>query len=534
MTHFDYIIVGGGSAGCVVASRLSEDPNTSVCLLEAGGKDKSPFIHAPAGLIAMMATKHNNWGYDTVPQKHLNDRIGYQPRGKTLGGSSSINAMLYVRGNRWDYDNWAEMGNPGWSYEQILPYFKKAENNKNIHNEYHGCEGPLHVTNLNTPSKLNDLFIKAAAECQIPHNPLYNDATQEGAFEYQVTQKDGERCSAAKGYLTDNLHRKNLKVITRACTEKLLFEGKKCVGVSYLDKGKKRTTLKARKEVILSAGAFGSPQLLMLSGVGPVEELKKHGIGLVHELQGVGENLQDHIDYVMSYKLPSTSDTFGISMRGTWNVLKGIFEWSRKRTGKITSPFAEAGAFLKTDPELAIPDVQLVFVGSIVDDHGRKMHMGHGMSCHITVLRPESVGTVKLNNTDPLAPPKIDPQFLSNPKDMEILVKGAEIQRTILESPALSEDRGELLYHVPPFDSEALKADIRNRADTQYHPVGTCKMAPETDPLAVVDAQLKVHGIDCLRVVDASIMPKLVSGNTNAPTIMIAEKAVDMILDSQK
>ncbi|MEH6607712.1 MAG: GMC family oxidoreductase N-terminal domain-containing protein, partial [Pseudomonadales bacterium] len=529
MGEFDYVIVGGGSAGCVLAARLSEDPAVTVCLLEAGGPDTSPFIHAPAGLIVMMPTKHNNWAFNTTPQEKLNGRQGYQPRGKTLGGSSSTNAMLYVRGNRWDYDHWAQLGNAGWSHDEVLPYFIKSENNNDIQNDYHGNDGPLNVMNLSSPSSLNSQFIAAAVENGIAANPLYNDEEQEGAFEYQVTQINGERCSAAKGYLTPILARPNLTVITHAHMEKVLFDGKRAIGISYLLKRKTRQQVSAKREVLLAGGAFGSPQMLLLSGVGPAEELGKHGINVVHELPGVGKNLQEHFDYVMSYRSPNWTDTFGVSIPGVWKVCTAIVEWVRKRTGKITSPYAEAGAFFKSRPELEVPDLQLVFVCAIVDNHGRKQHLGHGFSCHTTLLRPKSRGTVTLASANPLDDPLIDLNAFDVEEDLETLLDGAEVQRRILESGPLAHLRGEQLYSVDPADRNSLKADILARADTQYHPVGSCKMAPASDINAVVDDRLKVHGLEGIRVVDASIMPTLVGGNTNAPTIMIAEKAADMI-----
>jgi choline dehydrogenase-like flavoprotein len=388
--------------------------------------------------------------------------------------------------------------------------------------------------NLRSSSALNAEFIDAAGQHGVAANPLYNDGEQQGAFEYQVTQINGERCSAAKAYLTPNLDRENLTVITQAHTEKVLFEGKRAVGVSYLLNGKNKKEVRARREVILSGGAFGSPQLLLLSGVGPKQELEKHGIDIVHELPGVGQNLQDHFDYVMSYKAPSTSDTFGFSLRGIWRMLNSMLEWRRHRTGRVTSPYAEAGAFLKSHPELDIPDIQLVFVPAIVDDHGRKMHLSHGFSCHTTLLRPKSRGYVALNSTDPMDDPLIDLNFFDSDEDLETLIDGAEIQRDILESQPLDAYRGEQLYAVDREDRESLKEDIVNRADTQYHPVGTCMMGPQSDPLAVVDARLSVHGMEGLRVIDASIMPTLIGGNTNAPVMMIAEKAADMIKEDAR
>jgi choline dehydrogenase-like flavoprotein len=529
---FDYVIVGGGSAGSVLAARLSEDTSIKVCLLEAGGGGKSILVRAPALGAAMVSgrPKINNWAYQTVPQTGLNGRRGFQPRGKALGGSSAINAMLYVRGHRKDYDEWRDLGCVGWGWDDVLPYFKRAENNVRGADDLHGAGGPLQVGEQSEPRAISHAFVEAASQAQIKQNDDFNGLHQEGAGLFQVTQffdgdKKGERCSAAAAYLHPVMKaRPNLTVITGAHLSRVVMDGMRATGVEYL-KGGGKTTVTAGREVILCGGAFGSPQMLMLSGIGPAQDLRNHGIDVVHDLQGVGQNLQDHIDYTVQVR-SKKRDVFGVNPLGLWKLARAGLRWRRNGSGMFATVFGESGAFLRSEAGLERPDLQLHFIVAIVDDHLRKIRMPFGYSCHVCVLRPKGRGSVGLKNASPTSAPRIDPQFLADQADADLLLKGARMMENVLAAPALIPWRGRKYYPHDGSDA-ALMNDIRTRADTIYHPVGTCAMGEGPD--AVVDAQLQVHGVDGLRVVDASVMPRITGGNTNAPTIMIAEKAADLI-----
>ncbi|NGQ89413.1 glucose-methanol-choline oxidoreductase [Rhodobacter sp. HX-7-19] len=534
--QYDYIIAGGGSAGAVLAARLSEDPAISVCLIEAGGSGKSFLINTPAMVAAMVSGRPplHNWAFRTTPQPHLNGRRCYQPRGKALGGSSAINAMLYVRGHPSDYDTWADLGADGWDWQSVLPYFLKSEGNSSLSGHLHGKSGPLHVTDQHSPHAISRAFIRAMESLQIPENPDFNGETQFGAGLYQVTQfahgpRKGRRCSAAAAYLHPVLSRPNLTVLTHARAERIILDGTRAKGLIVKQKNR-RLSLMARREVIVAAGAFGSPQLLLLSGIGPEDELRTHGIPVAHALPGVGQNLQDHLDHTLIWHSPRP-DVVGFNPAGLMRLVRGWRPFRDHGTGLLTTPGAEGGAFLMSRPGLQVPDLQVHFVIAIVDDHMRRIHLADGWSAHVCVLRPESRGHVGLRDANPASPPRIDPNFLSDPRDLETLKAGVRLLDRAMQAEALAPWRGKRLYPLDGTD-ESLTADIRARADTIYHPVGTCRMG--RDAMAVVDPALRVHGLEGLRVVDASVMPTLIGGNTNAPTIMIAERAADLILSAQR
>jgi len=540
--QFDYVIVGGGSAGAVLASRLSENPAISVCLLEAGGAGDSALVRTPLGTVAMLPSrpvKLNNWAWQTKPQAGLGGRNGYLPRGKCLGGSSAINAMLYIRGQQQDYDAWQQQGCEGWSWQEVLPYFIKAENNQRGADDLHGGEGPLQVSDQAQPRPISKAFVAACAEQGVAHCNDFNGGSNAGAGLYQVTQfhqadKKGERCSASLAYLANYKAKANLSVVVGARATRILFDDEdavtKATAVEYLSRGQVGQVY-AKREVILSAGAYVSPQLLLLSGIGEAGYLKSKAVEPRVDLPGVGQNLQDHIDLTVSYRTRDT-DNLGFSLSALVRFGSQIKSWWKKGEGLLASPIAEAGSFFCSSPEVERPDIQTHFVIGVVDDHGRRLHWGHGFGTHVCQLRPYSRGTVGLASKDPLSPPAVDPNYLSDPRDMQVLMQGVrEVHKVVSSSALASFNRGPIMFDAGQMSDEQLAAEIAKRADTIYHPVGTCKMG--LDKMAVVDAQLRVYGCENLRVVDASIMPTIVSGNTNAPTIMIAEKAADMIIATQ-
>jgi len=516
----DYIIIGAGSAGCVLANRLSEDGNNQVLLLEAGAPDKKQEIHIPAAFSKLFQSEVD-WNYTTEPQAQVNGREMFWPRGKMLGGSSSINAMIYQRGHPTDYDGWAALGNEEWSWEDMLPYFKKSENQEQGESEFHNVGGPLNVTELQEVNPLSLAFVEAAAQAGYSHNDDFNDGEQEGFGLYQVTQKKGSRFSSAIAYLRPALKRDNLQAETEAQVTRLLIEDGRCVGVEYTQKGQTHQ-VQANREVLLCGGTINSPQLLLLSGIGPANHLQDMGIEVAMDLPGVGQNLQDHLAIATAWYCKEKISLASAESIG--NLVKYLF----MKKGMLTSNVGEAGGFVKLDPESPAPELQYHFAPAFFLRHGFDNPEEHGFTIAPTQVKVASKGYIQLKSTDPMDHPEIQPHYLTEEADMQILVDGIKIAREIAHQSAFDTYRGEEYMPGSGVQSDdELREFVRQHTQSLYHPVGTCKMG--VDPMAVVNPELEVHGVQGLRVVDASIMPNIVNANTNAPTIAIAEKAAEMI-----
>jgi choline dehydrogenase len=523
---FDYIVVGAGSAGCVLAERLSASGRHRVLLIEAGGRDRNIWIHIPLGYGKLFTDARVNWLYQTEPEPELKGRRVIQPRGKVLGGSSSINGLLYVRGQREDFDHWRQLDNAGWSFDDVLPYFRQAEDQQRGADDLHGAGGPLCVSDVE-PHPLCEAFIAASEQAGFPRNDDFNGPTQEGAGYYQLTARNGRRCSTARGYLKPALKRPNLKVVSEALATRILFDGKRAVGVEYRHHG---TLVQARAagEIVLSGGAFNSPQLLQLSGVGPGDLLKSHGIEVRHEMPGVGADLQDHFQTRFQYRCTERI-TVNDTMASLTRQVGAALNYAINRKGPLSIGAGYAGGFFKTDPSLASPDVQIHFILFTAESVGQKLHPFPGFLASICQLRPHSRGTVHIKSANPEEAPAIQANYLSAAFDRDVMVAGMKLTRKIMSQPAIARYVAEEMNPGPSVMSdEQFLAFARDKGTTVFHPVSTCRMGPDAN--AVVDERLRVRGLDGLRVADGSIMPSLVSGNTNAAIIMIAEKAAAMML----
>ncbi|SHG78662.1 choline dehydrogenase [Cognatiyoonia sediminum] len=526
----DFIVVGAGSAGCVLANRLSQNPQNRVVLLEAGGRDTNPWIHIPVGYFKTIHNPKVDWCYKTEPDPGLNGRSIEWPRGKVLGGSSSLNGLLYVRGQPEDYDRWRQMGNIGWAWDDVLPLFKRAENNERGADPFHGNEGPLSVSNMRIQRPITDAWVAAAQAAGYPFNPDYNGEEQEGVGFFQLTAKNGRRCSAAVAYLNPVKSRENLEIITHAQVDKVVISEGRATGVVYSDRSGNQKTVTARKDIILSGGSINTPQILMLSGIGEAPQLAENGIDVVKDLPGVGKNLQDHLQARLVYKC--NEPTLNDEVSSLYGQARIGLKYLMFRSGPMTMAASLATGFMKTRPEVATPDIQFHVQPLSAENPGKGADKFSAFTMSVCQLRPESKGEIRLRGNNPREYPKIIPNYLSTETDCQTIVEGVKIARKIARHAPLTSKISEEYRPNDTLEMDDYEGTLdwaRNNTASIYHPTGTCKMGTGKD--AVVDARLKVHGIEGLRVADCSIMPEIVSGNTNAPAIMIGEKASDLVLE---